>query len=107
MAAVLTAAGLDTELTYDGYDLAIPKDRYLGMVRNRYMSLLSSFTAEELEDGIAEISQRYPGPNLEFTDGFAFIQASKSRRQTSRQPQPGRHEDPNRPRLGSRIPIGP
>lgn len=77
IAAALSGAGLDTELTYEGYDLVIPKDRYLGMVRDRYMSLLSSFTDTELEGGITEISQRYPGPDLNFTDRFAFISALK------------------------------
>ena len=51
IAALLSDAGLETELTYDSYTLTLAKDRYLSMVRNRYMSLLASFTDAELERG--------------------------------------------------------
>jgi len=71
--AMFSAAGLETELTYDSYPLSFGKDQYLAMVRNRYMSLLASFTDAELEDGIDEIQERYPGDRLEFADRFAFI----------------------------------
>jgi SAM-dependent methyltransferase len=71
--AMLSAAGLETELTYDSYPLSFEKDRYLAMVRNRYMSLLASFTDAELEDSINQIHKRYPGNHLEFADRFAFI----------------------------------
>jgi SAM-dependent methyltransferase len=73
IAAILSRAGLETELTYDSYPLAFPKDRYLSMVRNRYMSLLAAFTDAELERGITEIQERHPGDRLEFADRFAFI----------------------------------
>lgn len=76
--ATLTTAGLDARLTYEGYDLAIPKARYLAMVRARYMSLLSSFTDADIERGIAEITERHPGDPLRFTDRFAFIHATQS-----------------------------
>jgi SAM-dependent methyltransferase len=76
--AMLSAAGLETELTYDSYPLSFEKDRYLAMVRNRYMSLLASFTDAELEDGIAEIRKRYPGNHLEFADRFAFIRGVRT-----------------------------
>jgi SAM-dependent methyltransferase len=73
IAAMLSHAGLETELTYDSYPLSFPKDRYLAMVRSRYMSLLASFTDAELERGITEIQERHPGDHLEFADRFAFI----------------------------------
>ncbi|MGH3281745.1 MAG: class I SAM-dependent methyltransferase [Trebonia sp.] len=76
--AMLSASGLDTELTYDGYPLSFAKDRYLAMVRNRYMSLLASFTDAELEDGISEIRERYSGDRLEFDDRFAFIRGVRA-----------------------------
>lgn len=77
--AALTAAGLDARLTYEGYDLSIPKARYLAMVRARYMSLLSSFTDADLERGIAEIAERHPEDPLRFPDRFAFIHATSLR----------------------------
>jgi SAM-dependent methyltransferase len=78
IAALLSAAGLETELTYDSYKLTLAKDRYLSMVRSRYMSLLASFTDAELERGVAEIQERYPGNRLEFADQFAFIRATRA-----------------------------
>jgi 2-polyprenyl-3-methyl-5-hydroxy-6-metoxy-1,4-benzoquinol methylase len=73
IAEVLSHAGLETELTHDSYTLSFEKDRYLSMVRDRYMSLLASFTDAELERGITEIRERFPGDRLEFADRFAFI----------------------------------
>jgi SAM-dependent methyltransferase len=78
IAAMLPGAGLEAELTYDSYELTFGKDRYLSMVRNRYMSLLADFNDAELEHGITEIRERYPGDRLEFTDRFAFIRGTRA-----------------------------
>jgi SAM-dependent methyltransferase len=77
IAAMMSDAGLETELTYDSYQLSFPRDQYLAMIRNRYMSLLSDFTDAELESGITQIRERYPGDRLEFRDTFAFIRGIK------------------------------
>lgn len=77
IAAMFSDAGLDTELTYDSYELRFPAERYLAMVANRYLSLLVNFDDVELERGIAEVRQRYPGEYIEFTDRFAFIRAAR------------------------------
>jgi SAM-dependent methyltransferase len=69
----LRAAGLATRLTYDGFELELPKERYLSMVRERYLSLLSMFDDDELEAGIAEIGREHPEPVLRFEDRFAFV----------------------------------
>jgi hypothetical protein len=71
--AHLGAAGLSAHLTYDGFELEIPKDRYLSMVRERYMSLLSMFDDDEIEAGIGEIDREHPQPVLRFADRFAFV----------------------------------
>lgn len=71
--AMLSDAGLGTEQTYESYQLSIPKDRYLAMVRDRYMSLLADFDDAQIERGVAEVEERYPGDCLEFPDTFAFI----------------------------------
>ncbi len=78
IAAALSGAGLETELTYDSYALTFEKDRYLSMVRDRYMSLLADFTDAELERGITEIRERFPGDRLEFADRFAFIRGIRA-----------------------------
>jgi SAM-dependent methyltransferase len=78
IAAMLSSAGLETGVTYDSYRLTMRKVRYLSMVRNRYMSLLSSFTDAELEQGIIEIQDRHPGDHLEFADQFAFVRGTRA-----------------------------
>ncbi len=77
IATILSEAGLAADLTYDSYQLSFPADRYLAMVRDRYMSLLAGFDDAEIERGITEIRERYPGDRLEFPDTLAFIRGSK------------------------------
>jgi hypothetical protein len=55
VAAVLKESSLQVDLTYESFPLSFSKDRYLRMVRNRYMSLLSVFDDDELAAGITEI----------------------------------------------------
>jgi hypothetical protein len=77
VAATLTEGGLDAEVTYASYDVVISKDRWLAMVADRYMSLLTKFDDADLRAGIAEIDARHPGPMMEFEDRFAFILARR------------------------------
>lgn len=72
---MLTESGFATVSSQSSFNLSIEKQRYLDMVYNRYMSLLSMFSEEELIQGVAEIDQRFKGPSLEFTDRFVFITA--------------------------------
>lgn len=67
--------GLRTEVTSDSYRLKIAKHRWLAMVGERWMSLLSNFNDDELEAGVAEIDARYSDPVLEFNDSFVFVLA--------------------------------
>ncbi|MEW2526472.1 methyltransferase [Streptomyces sp. NPDC047071] len=69
----LTAAGLDTRITHVQHELRIGRDRYLEMVRGRYMSLLSDFDDTALEAGIEEMRAAHPEEELVFPDRFAFI----------------------------------
>lgn len=69
----LRRAGLETRLDHVEHELRIDRDRYLSMVRARYMSLLSTFTDSEIEDGIEEIRATHPEPVLTFPDRFAFV----------------------------------
>lgn len=66
-------AGLQAEVTLQHFPLRFKTERYLQMVRNRYMSLLSMFDDEQLEAGVAEIRQAHPEDEVEFTDTFAFV----------------------------------
>jgi SAM-dependent methyltransferase len=69
----MQTAGLETELSYESFTLTFPADRYLQMVRNRYMSLLSYFDDAQLEAGIAEIRRAHPSEQITFADTFAFV----------------------------------
>lgn len=69
----LRAAGLEASLSYVEHELRIDRDKYLGMVRARYMSLLSTFSDSEIEKGIEEMRVAHPEPVLVFLDRFAFV----------------------------------
>jgi 2-polyprenyl-3-methyl-5-hydroxy-6-metoxy-1,4-benzoquinol methylase len=78
IAEAMRRAGPRTRLSYESFPLSFPAERYLFMVRNRYMSLLSSFDDVELEAGVAEIRDAHPGERIEFTDTFAFVLGTKA-----------------------------
>lgn len=69
----LRAAGLEAGFGHVEHELRIDRDKYCGMVRARYMSLLSTFTDNEIEKGIEEMRAAHPEPVLVFPDRFAFI----------------------------------
>jgi ubiquinone/menaquinone biosynthesis C-methylase UbiE len=73
IAAAMGDAGLAVELSYDDFPLVFPTERYVAMVRDRYLSVLSTFDDEELAAGAEEIRRRYPGERVEFKDRFAFV----------------------------------
>jgi 2-polyprenyl-3-methyl-5-hydroxy-6-metoxy-1,4-benzoquinol methylase len=73
IAAEMQGAGLAVTVTYDTYRREIARDRYVAMVRDRHMSLLSRFDDAELENGISEIERDHPEELLEFDDRFAFV----------------------------------
>ncbi|MFQ5974368.1 MAG: class I SAM-dependent methyltransferase [Alphaproteobacteria bacterium] len=75
----LSEAGFEVER--DGLDLShrMPKETYFRMVEAQYMSVLSSFSDGELEEGLAEMAETYADTDvLEFTDRFDFIAGRKS-----------------------------
>ncbi|MER6843501.1 class I SAM-dependent methyltransferase [Streptomyces platensis] len=69
----LRAAGLQPQLCYAEYELRLDRDNYIGMVRARYMSVLSTFSDSEIEKGIDEMRAAHPEPVLTFPDRFAFV----------------------------------
>ena len=73
IAAAMRGAGLRAELTYESFPMIFETERYLQMVRNRYMSLLSSFDDAQLEAGIVEIRRAHPGEKIAFSDTLAFV----------------------------------
>ncbi len=76
LVGLLDGTGFDVERDGVDYRHTIPKDRYIEMVRNCYMSVLSSFEPDEIEAGVAEIEERYAGQDtLRFTDHFDYLTA--------------------------------
>jgi SAM-dependent methyltransferase len=73
IASAMRAAGLAVRLSYEEFLRVFPTERYLTMVRERYLSLLSTFSEEELAAGVTEIRRRYPGEQVAFRDRFAFV----------------------------------
>ncbi len=70
--------GFKTTVNFIEYTVSIPKEKYFNMVQNRYMSLLSRFNDEELEQGLIEMREKYANvSNLEFCDRFVFLVAKK------------------------------
>ncbi len=78
IAGAMTDSGLETELTYAEFMLTFATERYLSMVRDRFMSLLSTFSDEELEEGIEEIRRAYPDAVVSFPDKVAFVLGVKA-----------------------------
>ncbi|HET9254148.1 MAG TPA: hypothetical protein VFO16_02970, partial [Pseudonocardiaceae bacterium] len=79
IATAMREAGLVVELSYDEFPLTFTTERYLAMVRDRYMSLLSTFDDDEVSAGVEEIRRRHPGERVEFRDRFAFVLGIASR----------------------------
>ena len=73
MARHLTGAGLRARVFHVQHELRIGRDRYLDMVRARYMSLLSEFDDAEITAGTEEMRAAHPEEELVFPDRFAFI----------------------------------
>lgn len=74
----LEETGFEVERDRLDYEHAIPKERYIEMVENCYMSVLTTFEPEELEAGIEEIRERYADDEiLRFTDRFDYLTATR------------------------------
>lgn len=78
LARRLQAAGFAVERDFVDYPHRVPKAKYFEMVEGRYMSLLTSFDDDEIDDGLAEMSETYADRDvLEFTDHFDYLVAEK------------------------------
>lgn len=78
LVAALETAGLRTECRIEEYTVTIDRDQWVDLVRNQWMSVLSSFSAEEIEAGVAYIESRYPEGVLRYQDRFGFIRGVQS-----------------------------
>ncbi|MFQ5513502.1 MAG: class I SAM-dependent methyltransferase [Myxococcota bacterium] len=72
--SLLCKAGYTVHRDALDYQHEIPKETYFQMVDGRYMSVLSSFSDEEIRLGLAEMEERYAyEPTLRFVDHFDYI----------------------------------
>lgn len=77
LVAQLETVGFKVATELLDFPIAIDRDRYLNMVKMRYMSLFRHFTDAEIARGIEEIKEKYPDNILKFNDRFVFITANK------------------------------
>lgn len=74
----LQAAGFEVQRDALDYPHSLPKQHYFNMVRNSYMSVLTSFSSEELSEGLEEMEAEYHDRDvLEFIDHFDYLTAVK------------------------------
>ncbi|MQA86598.1 MAG: methyltransferase domain-containing protein [Streptosporangiales bacterium] len=73
----MEAAGLRAELAYEEWPVTVDRDEYIELVRRQWMSVLSTFSKEEIEEGVKEIRQRYSAGSISFKDRFAFVYGVK------------------------------
>lgn len=75
---LLGQTGFSVERDVVEYRHEIPKDHYFEMVRNCYMSVLTSFSEEELTAGLEEMEATHAGTDvLRFVDRFDYLTATK------------------------------
>jgi len=75
---IFTNAGFKLTRESIKYPVSIEKQKYLNLIRNRYMSTLSSFSDREIEEGIKELEQKYSQvSDLKFNECFIFLLAAK------------------------------
>lgn len=75
----LDAAGFETHRDAIDWRHRLPKHRYFDMVASAYMSVLSSFSGDQLRAGVEEMEETYADTEvLEFTDHFDYLVGYKT-----------------------------
>ncbi|HEY7486122.1 MAG TPA: methyltransferase [Streptosporangiaceae bacterium] len=77
MAADMRADGLIVDNAVEEFTVTIDRDQWLDLVRNQWMSVLSTFSQEEIAAGVEYISERYSEPQITYVDRFAFVRGIK------------------------------
>ncbi|HEX6237201.1 MAG TPA: methyltransferase domain-containing protein [Acidimicrobiales bacterium] len=75
---LLEKSGFEVDRDSVEYRHTLPTEAYHDMVRNRYMSVLSTFSDEELRAGLDEMARTHAGTSqLSFVDHFDYLTAVK------------------------------
>lgn len=78
LTSIMEAVGFRTDRDAVDWRHRLPQERYRQMVASRYMSVLSSFSDDELRAGLDEMAERWAGVEvLDFVDHFDFIVGRK------------------------------
>jgi|GEM_PF-741580 len=99
-------AGLEVSLTYHQTELRIPRERYLAMVADRYMSLLSEFDDPTLAAGVDEIVAAHPEDVYAFPDRFAFVLGTRTEQRPRFSSPSAPHSPPRSPSCSAPASAG-
>lgn len=78
MVAAMRSSGLDTKLEIEEFVVTIDRDRWIGLVRNQWMSVLSTFSQDEIAAGVEVIRANHPEGEISYPDRFAFVRGRKT-----------------------------
>jgi ubiquinone/menaquinone biosynthesis C-methylase UbiE len=73
----MRGTGLKTDNRIEEFTVTIDRDHWLKLVRNQWMSVLSTFSQEEIAAGVEEIQGRYPDSPISYQDRFVFVRGIK------------------------------
>lgn len=74
----LHEAGFFVDIQCRSHTFTLPKQQWYLMLRHRFMSDLSSFSDQEIEEGIEEIEKNHPDTIFTVVDNLLFITATKT-----------------------------
>jgi hypothetical protein len=77
IAKAMRATGLTTDYAIEEFTVTIDRDQWIDLVRNQWMSVLSTFSQDEVATGLEEIRARYPESPITYVDRFAFVRGIK------------------------------
>jgi SAM-dependent methyltransferase len=78
IAQAMTDAGLAADNSLQEFEATVDPDHYHRLVGNRWMSVLTTFSDEELAAGLEEMRRKHSGlQELRYKDRFAFVLGRK------------------------------
>jgi len=75
--SALSEVGLEVSLSQHAFPFEIPKEDWFALIRRRFWSTFSHFSDDQLEVGIAELSEAHPEEVLRFEERLTFVEAKK------------------------------
>lgn len=75
----LSDAGIHPVSLTEEFIFGMPKERWYGMLRNRFMSNLQNFSDDEIEEGIEQLEKTFKNQEMiEFRDQIIFLSGTSS-----------------------------